>query len=58
MVTVALLGLPSVAPPVGPLRVTANVSLPSISVSLGTVTVNVLGAVSPFAHERVPLAAT
>src|SRR3989442_995579 len=58
MVTVALLTLPRVAPPVGLLSRTANVSLPSTSASGRMATVNVLGAVSPSAHERVPLVAT
>ena len=57
MVTVALLTLPRVAPPVGLLSRTANVSLPSTSASGRIPTVSVLGVLSPSAHESVPAVA-
>ena len=57
MVTLALLGLPRVAPPVGLDSAMANVLLPENGVALLTVTAKVLGVASPSAQSRVPLAA-
>ena len=55
IVTVALDGLPSVAPPVGLDSVTVNVSFGSSRVSFVIGTENVLLAVSPLAQLNVPL---
>ena len=56
IVNVAVVWLPSVAPPVGLLRVRLTVSFPSTSVSLVIGTVNVL-LVSPAANVNVPVVA-
>jgi hypothetical protein len=55
IVTVALDGLPRVAPPVGLDSVTVNVSFNSSRVSFVIGTENVLLAVSPLAQLNVPL---
>jgi hypothetical protein len=57
MVRTAEAGEPTSAPPVGPLSARLIVSFGSSDESSVTATVNVLGAVSPFAHVRVPDAA-
>jgi hypothetical protein len=49
---------PRVAPPVGALNARDTVSSPSTVVSPTRVTAKVFVAVSPAAHESVPLAAT
>jgi hypothetical protein len=54
IVTVALDGLPSVAPPVGLESVTVNVSFGSSRVSFKIGTENVLVAVSPLAQLNMP----
>ena len=54
IVRVAGLGLPIVAPPVGPVKVRFTVSLNSALVSPLTVTLNVLSAVSPASQFSVP----
>jgi hypothetical protein len=55
MVNTAVLGEPSVAPPVGLLSVRLTVSLPSVALSVKIGTLNVLLAVSPLAQLNVPL---
>ena len=57
IVTVALDGLPSVAPPVGLDSVTVVVSSTSSRASFVIETMNVLFAVSPLVQLKVPLAA-
>jgi hypothetical protein len=56
MVSVAAVGVPRVAPPVGLVRVRLTVSLPSTSVSLMIGMVKVL-LVSPMPKLSVPLVA-
>jgi hypothetical protein len=55
IVTVALDGLPNVAPPVGLDSITVNVSFGSSRVSFVIRTENVLLAVSPLGQLNVPL---
>ncbi len=57
MVSTAVLGVPSVAPPVGALTVTFTVSFPSTSASSTIGMVTVLFAVSPAAKLTVWLTA-
>jgi hypothetical protein len=55
MVSIAVLGEPRVAPPVGLLRVKLIVSLPSYALSSRIGTLKVLFAVSALAQLNVPL---
>lgn len=57
MVSLAVAGEPSVAPPVGLLRDRFTVSAPSTAVSFAIVTVKVRFAASPLAQLNTPLAA-
>jgi len=55
IVTLALIGVPRVAPPVGLDSATVNDLLPENGLALLTAIDRVLDPASPSAHERVPL---
>src|ERR1700719_2977636 len=57
IVTPALTGVPSVAPPVGLAKPTVNDFVPANGLALLIGTESVFAAVSPVAHERVPVVA-